>query len=65
MYYVVETSMLWDEIPTSVAEISTMSEVSKTYINAQGMQSDKPFDGMNIVITRYSDGSTRTTKVVR
>lgn len=65
MYYVVETSMLWDEIPTSVAEISAMSEVSKTYINAQGMQSDKPFDGMNIVITRYSDGSTRTTKVVR
>ena len=38
---------------------------SVTYVNAQGMQSDKPFDGLNIVITRYSNGTTRTTKVVR
>lgn len=38
---------------------------SVTYVNAQGMTSDKPFDGINIVITRYSDGTTRTTKVVR
>jgi hypothetical protein len=29
------------------------------------MQSDKPFDGINIVVTRYSDGTTSTTKVVR
>ena len=39
--------------------------VSKTYVNAQGMQSDKPFDGLNIVVTRFSDGTTTTTKVVR
>ena len=38
---------------------------SVTYVNAQGMQSDKPFDGLNIVITRYSNGTTRTTKVIR
>ena len=38
---------------------------SVTYVNAQGMTSDKPFDGLNIVITRYTDGSTRTTKVVK
>lgn len=38
---------------------------SVTYVNAQGMQSEKPFDGVNIVITRYTDGTTRTTKVVR
>ena len=39
--------------------------VSRTYVNAQGMQSDKPFDGLNIVVTRFSDGTTTTTKVVR
>ena len=38
---------------------------SVTYVNAQGMQSDQPFDGLNIVITRYSNGTTRTTKLMR
>ncbi len=38
---------------------------SVTYVNAQGMQSSKPFDGINIVVTRYTDGTTSTTKVVR
>ena len=52
---------------TAVNEISLGSGVivSQTFYNAQGMTSDKPFDGINIVITRYSDGTTRTTKVVR
>ena len=39
--------------------------VSTTYVNSLGMQSDQPFDGVNIVVTRYSDGKVRTTKVVR
>ena len=39
--------------------------VSTTYVNSLGMQSDQPFDGVNIVVTRYSDGTVRTTKVVR
>ncbi len=39
--------------------------VGQTYYNAQGMQSDRPFSGINIVVTRYSDGTTRTTKVIR
>lgn len=38
---------------------------SVTYVNAQGMQSDKPFDGLNIVITRYSNGVTTTTKLMK
>ena len=39
--------------------------VSQTYYNVQGMKSDKPFDGVNIVVTRYSNGMTTTTKVVK
>ena len=38
---------------------------SVTYVNAQGMTNDQPFDGVNIVITRYTDGTMITTKVVR
>lgn len=51
---------------TSVKEMRYHGEVvSTTYVNAQGMQSDKPFKGVNIVVTRYTDGTTSTTKVIR
>ena len=53
-------------IVTGINELADIVYVvSTTYVNAQGMQSDKPFDGLNIVVTRYSDGTTRTTKLVR
>jgi len=39
--------------------------VSVTYVNPLGQQSSRPFSGVNMVITRYSDGSMSTTKVVK
>lgn len=33
------------------------------YYNVMGQQSSKPFDGINIVVKRYSDGTTSSTKV--
>ena len=30
-----------------------------------GMESETPFEGVNIVVTRYSDGSSSTYKVLR
>ena len=65
LYYVVENVFDWNEIATSIHELNAAGEVNVTYINAQGLRSDKPFDGVNIVITRYSDGSTKTTKMIR
>ena len=65
LYYVVENIINWNEIPTSIFEVNAANEVNVTYINAQGLKSDKPFNGVNIVITRYSDGSTKTTKMVK
>jgi len=51
---------------TAVNEIGFNCMIeSVTYVNAQGLTSDKPFDGINIVITRYTNGMTRTTKVIR
>ena len=52
--------------PTAVIENWTnRTIVSTIYVNPQGMQSDKPFDGVNIVINRYEDGSTSTSKVIK
>ncbi len=51
---------------TGVSELFYYGDVvSTTYYNVQGMKSDKPFDGINIVVTRYSNGTTSTTKIVR
>ena len=55
-----------DGIQTSINElINGKQVVDVQYVNTLGMQSSEPFDGVNIVITRYSDGSTSTTKVVK
>jgi hypothetical protein len=64
-YYVVESMLDWTDMTTGLLEINGAVEVSKTYINAQGVSSDKPFSGVNIVVTTFSDGSTTTSKVVR
>ncbi len=70
MFYAAEGSDDPDNehITTGINGVFTGSHgeiVGVTYVNAQGMQSDKPFDGLNIVITRYSDGTTTNTKVIR
>ena len=65
MYYVVDQLVNWTEMRTAVNEINAIVEVGKTYYNAQGIESDKPFKGVNIVVTHYSDGSTKTSKIVK
>ena len=39
--------------------------VSVRYYNAAGLQSAQPFEGVNIVVTTYADGSKKTEKVIR
>ena len=39
--------------------------LSHTYYNLAGVSSSKPFDGVNIVITNYSDGTHSATKVIK
>lgn len=36
-----------------------------TYVNAAGQVSDSPFEGVNIVVTTYDDGTTTAVKVIR
>lgn len=56
-----------DQVITAINGIFTDSYrdvVGVDYVNVAGMISDKPFQGVNIVVTRYSDGSKTTEKKV-
>ena len=35
------------------------------YYNTMGMESKTPFEGINIVVTRYTDGTTSAQKVLK
>ncbi len=68
-YYIAEvpaTDVLTSNIPTSINGVdSYRNVVSMKYYNVAGIESDTPFKGVNIVVTRYSDGSTTTTKILK
>ena len=54
--------------PTGIEEVvdtTGKTVVGVSYFNVMGQMSDKPFDGINIIVTRYSDGSRSTVKVLR
>lgn len=52
--------------PTGLNEFSLDRDVIEvTYINPLGMTSAQPFEGVNIIVTRYTDGTTSTSKVLR
>ncbi|MBQ4138765.1 MAG: hypothetical protein II592_04395, partial [Muribaculaceae bacterium] len=55
-----------DSTITAIQDIEKGKTVSNVkYYNIMGVESNKPFDGVNIVVTRYSDGTISTTKVLR
>ena len=68
-YYIVEYEYpftIQGGIPTAVEGISNSRQVvGVKYYNVAGIESDTPFDGVNIMVTRYSDGSTSTVKVLK
>ena len=52
--------------PTCIDQPVVDKEVlGHTYYNLAGMSSDVPFDGLNIVFTRYSDGTSSASKVMK
>ena len=50
---------------SAISDIQAKQESDVTYYNLTGLRSNKPFSGMNIVVTTYTDGTTKTTKVVK
>ena len=69
-YYIAEYEFDYtldkDNIVTGLSNVIAERYVtSVTYYNMMGQQSSKPFQGVNIVVKRYSDGSTSTAKVLK
>ena len=69
-YYMVEADTHYTITPGSVItslvqNLNTREVVGVKYYNTLGIESNTPFDGVNIVVTRYSDGSTSTTKILK
>jgi len=51
---------------TGIDCVETAKQVAKvSYINIAGMVSDTPFNGLNIVVTHFNDGSSLVTKVMK
>ena len=48
-----------DELPMGTKMVTSMD-----YYNVAGVKSEKPFDGVNIVVTRFNDGTTMTQKMI-
>ena len=55
----------WSGVVTSVATVSAAKQVvGVEYVNLAGQRSARPWGGVNIVVTRYSDGTTASTKAL-
>ena len=52
--------------PTAIDTIKAGDATVKSvqYVNALGQASDRPFNGLNIVVTTHTDGTVKTAKVV-
>ena len=65
LYKVYPLEGLTDVTPTGVQNVTTQGEVINVrYYNLAGVASDQPFDGINIVVTTFSDGSKQAVKVL-
>ena len=65
-YFAMDGESDMPEEPTAVNEYFSDKElVDITFVNPQGMTSSRPFEGVNIVVKRYSDGSISTSKVLK
>ena len=54
------------EVVTAVENVDFAKQVVKvSYVNMMGTASDRPFKGVNVVVTEFNDGSRIVTKVVR
>ena len=55
-----------DGIITAVNDVNTTKTVKQVrYYNLAGVESSEPFDGVNVVVTTYTDGTRTAAKVVK
>ena len=57
---------LSEDITTGITALTAdEGVVAVKYVNVSGMTSDKPFDGLNVKVTTYTDGTTKAVKVIK
>lgn len=55
-----------DRVATGVNDVNCAKEVKGvSYFNMMGVESAQPFDGVNIMVTTYTDGTQSAAKVLR
>lgn len=68
-YYITELKInneLNSQIPTSIFGVESYKVVTGIkYYNLAGVESDVPFQGVNIEVTTYEDGSRTTRKIMK
>lgn len=52
------------EVPTGVTDVTAKTVAGVKYVSVTGVESNAPFEGINIVVTTYTDGSKKAVKVV-
>ncbi len=64
--YILKFTENGQEVVTDIAAVRTNAQVASVkYINVAGMVSDRPFEGINLIETTYTDGTKTVTKVVK
>lgn len=59
----IQTTTLENEVITGVMNVAGVREVAAVeYVNLAGQRSCHPWQGVNIVVTRYTDGTVTTAK---
>lgn len=65
-YIVYPTNISASSIITAVNDVNTVKTVKQVrYYNLAGVESSEPFDGVNVVVTTYTDGTRTAVKVVK
>ena len=64
--YLAENALARINDATGIERVTADKEIASVrYINVAGQESELPFNGINIVVTTYTDGSTLTNKIIK
>ncbi len=65
-YVVYPLNLEAGNVSTGVNDVNSAKEVKGvSYFNMMGVESAQPFDGVNIMVTTYTDGTQSAAKVLR
>ena len=55
-----------NDAPTAIENVNTTKQVANVkYVNLAGVESSTPFQGVNVVVKTYDDGTRSTSKIIR